>query len=71
MRRAEQTRGTVLDSKPNDMFEVKLCDGATLICHLPNATRMRSVRVKPGDQVNVERSRFDAQRGRITGLVRD
>ncbi|MXW42818.1 MAG: translation initiation factor IF-1 [Acidimicrobiia bacterium] len=58
--------GTVTESLPNAMFRVELENGHKVLTHISGKMRMHYIRILPGDQVQVELSPYDLQRGRIT-----
>jgi len=57
--------GEVTESLPNTMFRVKLIDDRVVLATLRGSLRKRYVRIFPGDQVLVEMTRYDQDRGRI------
>jgi len=57
--------GTVIESLPNAMFRVELENGHKLLCHVSGKMRKFFIRILPGDQVTVELSTYDLNRGRI------
>ena len=61
--------GTVAQSMPNAVYRVHLDNGHKVLAHLSGATRMRYVRIAPGDKVTVELSPLDLSRGRITSRI--
>ncbi|MFW6283705.1 MAG: translation initiation factor IF-1, partial [Minisyncoccales bacterium] len=46
-------------------FRVELEDGQEIIAHLSGKMRMYKIRVLPGDEVTVEMSEYDKEKGRI------
>lgn len=58
--------GTVIEALPNTQFKVKLADGKVILAHLAGKMRLYRIRVMPGDQVKVEVSNYDPDKGRIT-----
>ena len=58
--------GTVLEPLPNAMFRVELENGHNVLAHISGKMRMHSIRILPGDKVQVELTPYDLQRGRIT-----
>ena len=58
--------GTVLEPLPNAMFKVELENGHEVLAHISGKMRMHYIRILPGDRVQVEMTRYDLQRGRIT-----
>ena len=61
-----EMQGTVLESLPNAMFEVKLESGQQILAHISGKLRMNFIKILPGDKVTVELSPYDLTRGRIT-----
>lgn len=57
--------GIVLESLPNTYFRVKLENGKEVLAHLAGKMRIYRIKVLPGDQVTVEMSSYDENRGRI------
>lgn len=57
--------GTVVEALPNTMFRVKLTDGRLVLATLKGVLRRRYVRIFPGDNVVVEMTKYDTERGRI------
>ena len=57
--------GAVIEALPNTMFRVKLVDGRIVLATLKGILRRRYVRIFPGDNVVVEMTKYDTERGRI------
>ena len=57
--------GVVSEALPNTMFRVELSDGRTVLTTLRGILRRRYVRIFPGDNVRVEMTKYDEERGRI------
>ena len=57
--------GEVTEALPNTMFRVKLEDGRVILSSLKGTLRRRYVRIFPGDQVKIEMTKYDTERGRI------
>ena len=55
----------VLEALPNAMFNVELENGHKILAHVSGKMRMHFIRILPGDQVTVEMSQYDLNRGRI------
>ena len=66
----EKIDGVVTDSLPNTMFKVELVDGRTILATLKGILRRRYVRIFPGDNVKVEMTKYDDERGRIVQKYR-
>ena len=62
---SKQLKGTIVESLPNTMFRVALSDGRTVLATLKGTLRKRYVRIFPGDEVLVEFTKYDQERGRI------
>jgi translation initiation factor IF-1 len=58
----------VLEMLPNEMLLVETEDGDRVAVHASGKMRIRIVRVLPGDHVRIERSPFDATKGRIVAV---
>lgn len=58
-------KGQVLEALPSFLFRVKLENGQEILAHLAGKLRIYRIKVLPGDRVLVERSPYDAKRGRI------
>ena len=61
-----ELEGTVVESLPNTMFMVDICQGHTILAHISGKLRMNFIRILPGDKVTVQMSPYDLTRGRIT-----
>ena len=61
-----EVEGTILESLPNAMFQVKLENGHVILAHISGKTRMNFIKILPGDRVTVELTPYDLSRGRIT-----
>ena len=58
--------GTVLESLPGNLFQVKLEDNDyKVVAYLAGKLMQHKIWVLPGDQVTVELSPYDLTRGRI------
>jgi translation initiation factor IF-1 len=57
--------GTVLETLPNAMFQVKLEQGHVVLAHISGRMRMHFIKILPGDKVTIELSPYDLHRGRI------
>ena len=58
-----EVEGTILESLPNAMFQVKLENGHVILAHISGKIRMNFIKILPGDRVTVELTPYD---GRIT-----
>lgn len=61
-----EVEGTILESLPNAMFQVKLENGHVILAHISGKMRMNFIKILPGDRVTVELTPYDLNRGRIT-----
>lgn len=61
-----EVEGTILESLPNGMFQVKLENGHVILAHISGKIRMNFIKILPGDRVTVELTPYDLSRGRIT-----
>ena len=57
--------GTVTKALPNSQFRVKLENGYTILGFTSGKMRRFSIRILPGDRVDVEMSPYDLTKGRI------
>lgn len=65
-----QVDGTVVECLPNTTFRVRLDDpdypqDHLVLCHLSGKMRIHYIRIIPGDQVTVELTPYDLEKGRI------
>ena len=58
--------GTIIESLPNAMFQVKLENGHEILAHISGKIRKNFIKILPGDKVKVEMTPYDLTRGRIT-----
>lgn len=63
---AIEVQGTVVEPRPNAMFEIELENGHRVLAHISGKMRMNYIRILAGDRVMVELSPYDLTRGRIT-----
>ena len=61
-----ELEGTVVEARPNAMFQVELPNGHKILAHISGKLRMNFIRILPGDKVTVQMSPYDLTRGRIT-----
>jgi len=61
----EKKKGKVLKALPNARFKVELEDGNEIIGHLAGKLRKYRIKVLPGDEVLVETTPYDEEKGRI------
>lgn len=61
-----EVEGTILESLPKAMFQVKLENGHVILAHISGKIRMNFIKILPGDRVTVELTPYDLSRGRIT-----
>ncbi len=61
-----ELEGTVIEARPNAVFDVELQNGHKILAHLSGKLRQNYIRVVPGDKVTVEMSPYDLTKGRIT-----
>ena len=61
-----EVEGTILESLPNAMFQVKLENGHVILAHISGKIRKNFIKILPGDRVTVELTPYDLSRGRIT-----
>ena len=48
-----EVEGTILESLPNAMFQVKLENGHVILAHISGKIRMNFIKILPGDRVTV------------------
>lgn len=60
-----EMRGTVLQCLSNGMFKVKLENGFAILAYISGKIRKNYIRILIGDEVAVELSPYDLNRGRI------
>ncbi len=63
---AIEVEGKVVDCLPNLTFRIELPNGHRLLARLAGRMRRNRIRVSLGDEVKVEISPYDLERGRIT-----
>ena len=61
-----QMEGTIVEALPGTQFKVKLENGHEILAYLSGKMRKYYIRVLLGDEVTVEMSPYDLNRGRIT-----
>ena len=62
---AIEVMGTIIETLPNAMFRVELENKHLVLAHVSGKMRKNFIRILPGDQVVVELSPYDLNRGRI------
>lgn len=60
-----QMKAVVKEALPNAMFKVELENGHRVLAHISGKMRKNYIRILPGDQILVELSPYDLNRGRI------
>ena len=66
-----QMKATVKEALPNAMFRVELENGHRVLAHISGKMRKHFIRILPGDQILVELSPYDLNRGRIVYRFQD
>ena len=61
----QEFKGSVLEALPNTAFKIRLEDGREILATLAGKMRKNFIRILPGDQVIVEMTPYDTDRGRI------
>ena len=61
-----EVEGKVVERLPNTKFKVELPNGRSVIAHISGKMRMHFIKILPGDSVQVEISKYDLTKGRIT-----
>lgn len=62
---AIQMEGVVKETLPNTMFRVELENGHVVIAHISGKMRKHYIRIMTGDEVTVELTPYDLEKGRI------
>ena len=57
--------GTVVETLANTKFRVEIESGHQILAHISGKMRKHFIRILPGDQILVELSPYDLNRGRI------
>nr|AWI71063.1 translation initiation factor 1 [Thevetia peruviana] len=57
--------GLITESLPDGMFRVRLDNEDLILGYVSGKIRRNFIRIRPGDRVKVEVSRYDSTRGRI------
>jgi translation initiation factor IF-1 len=57
--------GVVQEALPNTTFKVRLEDGREVLATIAGKMRRSFIRILPGDEVRVEMTKYDVDRGRI------
>lgn len=65
MDQSQEFVGVVLEALPNTTFKVRLEDGREVLATLAGKMRRSFIRILPGDEVRVEMTKYDVDRGRI------
>lgn len=65
MQQNQEFKGVVVEALPNTAFRVKLEDEREILATLSGRMRRNFVRILPGDEVRVEMTPYDKERGRI------
>jgi translation initiation factor IF-1 len=60
-----EINGSVEELLPNAAFKVMLENGHLITAHLSGKMRMHRIRILVGDEVKVELTPYDLERGRI------
>jgi translation initiation factor IF-1 len=61
----EVVKGKVIEALPELTFKVELEDGRTVLAYLSGKMRLNFIKVIPGDEVMIELSPYDKNKGRI------
>ena len=62
---AIEVEGVVIETLPNAMFRVELKNGHRVLSHISGKMRKHFIKILSGDNVVVELSSYDLNRGRI------
>ena len=68
---AIQMEGEVVETLPNTTFRVKLKTGHVVTAHISGKMRKNYIRILTGDQVTVEMTPYDLDKGRINFRHKD
>ncbi len=60
-----KTQGTVTHKLSHNMFRVALANGHVLVAYSGSRIIQNSIRINPGDEVELEISPYDLTKGRI------
>jgi len=61
----EVVKGKVIEALPELTFKVELEDGRTVLAYVSGKMRLNFIKVIPGDEVMIELSPYDKNKGRI------
>jgi len=61
-----QLQGEVVEALPNAMFRVRITPQKEVLGYISGKMRTHYIKIVPGDQVTIEFSPYDLNRGRIT-----
>ena len=62
---ATEYQGIVQKALPNTLFRVELENGKEILAYLSGRMRRYRIKVLPGDEVKVEMTKYDKDKGRI------
>ena len=62
---ALEVQGVVIETLPNATFRVELKNGHRVLGHVLDKMRKNFIRILPGDNVTIELSPYDLNKGRI------
>ena len=62
-----EVEGVVVDALPNAMFKVRLQNGHEVLAHISGKLRMHYIKILPGDEVKIELSTYDLNKGESHG----
>ncbi len=60
-----ELEGKILEALPNATFWVELENGHKILGHISGKMRMNYIKILPGDEVTVQISPYDLNKGRI------
>ncbi len=60
-----QVQGVVIETLPNAEFRIELKNGHRVLGHISGKMRRNFIRILSGDEVTIELSPYDLDRGRI------
>lgn len=60
-----EMEGTIIEVLPNQMFKVEIKEDYVVTCYTSGKMRQHKIRLVTGDQVIIEMSTYDLNKGRI------
>jgi translation initiation factor IF-1 len=66
-----EVEGKVIAVLPGTMFKVQLTNGHIVLAHISGKLRKNFIKIAAGDNVRMEMSPYDLEKGRITYRMKD